>query len=68
VVRDGRAVRQPVKLGIRGAGRTEILDGLAAGEAVVPPSEAAVREGSRVRADLAPAAKKPVTHAPDIFK
>jgi HlyD family secretion protein len=68
VVRDGRAVRQPVKLGIRGAGRTEILDGLAAGEAVVPPSEAAVREGSRVRADLAPVAKKPVTHAPDIFK
>lgn len=68
VVRDGRAVRQPLKLGIRGAGRTEVLAGLAAGEAVVPPSEAAVREGSRLRADVAPVAKKPVTRAPDIFK
>jgi HlyD family secretion protein len=68
VVRDGRAVRQPLKLGIRGAGRTEVLAGLAAGEAVVPPSEAAVREGGRVRADVSPVAKKPVTRAPDIFK
>jgi HlyD family secretion protein len=68
VVRDGRAVRQPLKLGIRGAGRTEVLAGLAAGEAVVPPSEAAVREGGRARADVAPVAKKPVTRAPDIFK
>jgi HlyD family secretion protein len=68
VVRGGRAERQSVKLGIRGAGRTEVLGGLVAGEAVVPPSEAAVREGSRVRADVAPAAKKPVTRAPDIFK
>lgn len=68
VVRDGRAVRQSVKLGLRGAGRTEVLAGLAAGEAVVPPSEVSVREGSRVRADVAPAARKPVTRAPDIFK
>ncbi|HSD40561.1 MAG TPA: efflux RND transporter periplasmic adaptor subunit [Burkholderiales bacterium] len=67
-VRDGRAVRQPLKLGIRGAGRTEILDGLAASELVVPPSEAAVREGQRVRADTTPAAKKPVVRPPDIFK
>lgn len=68
VVRAGRAQRQGVRLGIRGAGRTEVVAGLAAGEAVVPPSEAAVREGSRVRADVAPAAKKPVTRPPDLFR
>ncbi len=68
VVRDARAVRQPLKLGIRGAGRTEVLAGLAAGEAVIPPSEAAVREGARVRADVAPAAKKPGTRPPDLFR
>jgi HlyD family secretion protein len=67
-VRDGRAVRQPLKLGIRGAGRTEILDGLAPGDLVVPPSEAAVREGQRVRADTTPAARKPVIRPPDLFK
>lgn len=68
VVRDGRAVRQPVKLGIRGAGHTEILAGLAAGEAVVPPSEATVRDGQRARADTTQAAKKPAVRGPDIFK
>jgi HlyD family secretion protein len=61
-------VRQPLKLGIRGAGRTEILDGLAPGDLVVPPSEAAVREGQRVRADTTPAARKPVIRPPDLFK
>jgi len=68
VVRDARAVRQPVKVGIRGAGHTEILDGLAAGEAVVLPSEAAVREGQRARADTTQTTKKPVVRGPDIFK
>jgi HlyD family secretion protein len=68
VVRDGRAVRQPVKLGIRGAGHTEVLAGLAAGEAVVLPSEAAVREGQHARADTTQATKKPAVRGPDIFK
>jgi HlyD family secretion protein len=67
-VRDGRTVRQPLKLGIRGAGRTEILAGLAAGDRVVPPSEQSVREGQRVRADVTPLAKKPAVRPPDIFK
>lgn len=35
-VRDGRTVRQPVKLGLRGAGRCEIVDGLSEGDAVLP--------------------------------
>ena len=68
VIRDGHVLRQSVRLGIRGAGHTEILDGLAAGEAVVLPSEASVREGQRARADTAQATKKPVVRGPDIFK
>jgi HlyD family secretion protein len=48
VVRAGRAVRQPVKLGIRGEGRVQVLDGLAEGEAVLLPS-AGVAPGARVR-------------------
>jgi multidrug efflux pump subunit AcrA (membrane-fusion protein) len=39
----------PVRLGARGIGKVEVLEGLRAGEQVVPPSEARVREGSRVR-------------------
>ena len=49
VVRDGRIVRQPVKLGARGAGTVEVLDGLHEGESVVPAGRAAAREGARVR-------------------
>jgi HlyD family secretion protein len=50
VVRDGRAERRPVKLGVRGEGMAEVTGGLAEGEAVVPPSAAAVVPGQRVRA------------------
>lgn len=53
VVRDGRTVRQPVRLGIRGEGRVEVLEGLAVGEAVVPAAlELAV--GRAVRTQAAP--------------
>ncbi|MGA8054959.1 MAG: efflux RND transporter periplasmic adaptor subunit, partial [Burkholderiales bacterium] len=68
VARDGRAVRQPVTLGMRGAGRTEIVDGLTDGDFVIPATEAAVAEGARVRVDAAPQPKKPVVKGPDIFK
>jgi len=46
-VRDGRTVRQPVKLGLRGAGRCEVVEGLSEGEAVLPAS-ATLGEGRRV--------------------
>jgi HlyD family secretion protein len=36
VVRDGRTQRQPVRLGLRGVGKVEVLEGLVAGEALVP--------------------------------
>ena len=52
VVRDGKASRQPVTLGIRGDGRVQVLTGLAPGEWVVSPA-AAVGPGSRVRTEPA---------------
>ncbi len=50
VVRGWRAVRQPVKLGLRGDGRVEILDGVAPGDELVPAGNALVKPGQRVRA------------------
>lgn len=48
VIADGQATRRPVKLGLRGTGRVEILDGLRAGEAVIPVT-AGIAEGKKVR-------------------
>ena len=48
-VREGRAARQPVKLGLRGEGSVEILQGLADGELAIASHDAAVRDGTRVR-------------------
>ena len=56
VARDGRAVRQPVKLGTRGEGRVEVADGLREGELVVPVAQAAIREGAAIRAAPIPPA------------
>ena len=50
---DGQARRRPVKLGLRGNGQAEVLDGLRAGDQVLPASGAAVAtvaDGDRVRA------------------
>ena len=47
-LQDGRAVRVPVKLGLRGVGSVEILDGLKEGNAVIPQTDKAVA-GDRVR-------------------
>ncbi len=44
----GRAVRQPVRLGLRGVGAYEILDGLAPGDRVIPLATG-VKPGDRVR-------------------
>jgi HlyD family secretion protein len=61
VARDGLAVRQPLKLGLRGSGRVEIVSGLSAGDAVVGPEQAAIKDGTRIRAvaPAPPAARKP---------
>lgn len=48
IIADGRAARRSVKLGLRGTGKVEVIDGLRAGDAVIPPS-ANVAEGRKVR-------------------
>jgi HlyD family secretion protein len=48
VVRDNTTERQDVRLGARGTGKVEILDGLIAGEALVPAA-VNVPPGRRVR-------------------
>ena len=50
VVRGRRAVRQAVRLGLRGNGRVEVLEGVAAGDALIPAADALVKPGQRVRA------------------
>jgi HlyD family secretion protein len=49
-IRGFRAVRLPVKLGLRGDGRMEVLDGIEAGDKLVPATNALVKAGDRVRA------------------
>jgi HlyD family secretion protein len=44
------AVKRPVKLGLRGDGSVEVVDGLGAGERVVAAAGAGVTPGERVRA------------------
>lgn len=51
-VRDGRALRQSVKLGLRGEGAVEVLDGLAEGDLAMLGANAAFKSGRRVRIAL----------------
>ena len=46
---DGRARRTPVVLGVRGTRMVEVRSGVGAGEAVVSPYVATLKEGARVR-------------------
>jgi len=48
-IADGRAQRQPVRIGLRSGGWSEVLDGLAPGDRVVPTGVADVVDGTRVR-------------------
>ena len=50
VIRGFRAVRLPVKLGLRGDSRIEILEGIEAGDKLIPATNALVKAGQRVRA------------------
>ena len=52
VVRGKHAVKQFVKLGLRGDTRVEVLAGVTAGEGVVPVSKTGVKAGQRVRATV----------------
>jgi len=55
-VEEGRAVRRPIRLGLRSGGFGEVLDGLAEGDRVIA-AEAPVTAGDRVRAGPAAAPK-----------
>lgn len=57
VVREGKAVRQPVAVGLRGDDRVELVSGVAAGEPLVPAGSPAIGPGQRVRAS--PASRAP---------
>jgi HlyD family secretion protein len=50
-IKDGRAVKQPVRVGIRGNSHIEIVDGLAENDVAIP-SNSGVLTGRRVRAVL----------------
>jgi HlyD family secretion protein len=49
LIRDGRANRQPVKLGLRGGGKVEVLSGLQAGDQVLASATGRIADGARVR-------------------
>jgi len=49
VVREGRAVRQAIRLGAQGPMLGEVLEGLAEGEAVIPVTFRVTADGMRVR-------------------
>lgn len=49
VIENGRARRRPVKLGVRGDSRVEILEGLREGDQVLPATGVLIKEGKRVR-------------------
>jgi HlyD family secretion protein len=51
----GVAERRAVRLGLRGEGMVEVTEGLAPGDAVVPPSAGPLEEGARVRVRRLPA-------------
>lgn len=49
VVRDRHARKQAVTLGLTGTGQVEVLDGVAAGDRLIPTGATAIRIGQRVR-------------------
>jgi len=53
-VNSGRATRQPVRVGIVSAGKAEVIDGLNAGDLVIPMT-APIKERARIRTQVSPA-------------
>ena len=54
-IRGWRAVRQPVKLGLRGDNRIEVLEGVEPGDELIPATNGLVKAGQRVRGVVASA-------------
>lgn len=53
----GRATRRAVKLGLKGDGRMEVLEGVAPGDRLISAAQLTVKSGQRVRAVAAAAGK-----------
>jgi len=53
VVQGGKAVKRPIKLGMRGDAAVEVVAGVAVGEAIVPATNGVVGVGQRIRATTA---------------
>lgn len=68
LVRLGRTERRTVKLGLRGAGATQVVEGLAAGDQVVPSTQTGIAEGQKVRAGAVRPAKKPAGNVANLFQ
>jgi len=64
-IRDGRAQRVPVTLGLRGVGTVEIVSGLAEGDLAILPSSAA-DPGDAVRVREKPAPKGGIQPVPGL--
>ena len=59
LIRGGRAARQPIHVGLRGDGRTEVLSGIVVGDALIPVTSVMVEAGQRVRGvPVAPGANR----------
>jgi HlyD family secretion protein len=63
VVRGKHVIKQHVVLGLRGDTRVEVLDGIAAGEGVVPKSKTSVKAGQRVQAKVVEESAPAAAHA-----
>jgi membrane fusion protein (multidrug efflux system) len=61
VIKDGKATRRPVTLGVRSPGFVEVLDGVEAGEAVVVGGIEKMSEGAAVTAQVVERTKPAVT-------
>jgi hypothetical protein len=51
-VADGRAKRTPVKTGIVGTDRTEVTEGLSAGDTILANAPEGMADGTRVRSTV----------------
>lgn len=67
VVRDGMAVRQSVKLGLKGSGQTQIIAGLNEGERVIAPTTPVV-PGANIHAIDTTISSGPVLKAQEIIQ
>jgi HlyD family secretion protein len=58
-VAGGRVERRPVRVGLRGEGMLEVVEGLAPGDAVILPAAGVLEAGTRVRAQRVAAPELP---------